>query len=223
MRPSTPSRAAALFSDPEALASPLCAAAERLFGDGWLLWEPQTIWLELEHLGVKATLLNREQLMAGRGVRLHGRAYYDALVFDRTVRAFNGDEPDHAIDMGRNIGHAAWAVDEMHRIDHDDPGHVFDREITGLMACGMHLEGWVLTPKELDFAQAQLDRLGNKDQRDLKARVADVRAHAAGLAVRNIPYPETPVGVQMARLGSVQAYVEARAQRRERQLAQTRA
>lgn len=223
MRPTTPSRAAALFTDQEALASPLCTAAERLFGDGWLLWEPQTLWRELEELGAPPTVKNREQLMAGRGVRVHGRAYYDALVFDRTTRAFNQDDPEHAIDMGQNIGHAAWAVDEMRRIDHDDQSHVFDREITGLIACGLHLTGWVLAPTELGFAQAQLDRLGNVDQRQLKARVEDVRAQAAGLAVRNIPYPETPVGVQMARIGSVQAYVEARAQRREQQLAQVRA
>lgn len=57
--------ALALLADDATVASVACAAIARALGDGWLLWEPESLWLELHRQGVDIAA-NQNQETANR-------------------------------------------------------------------------------------------------------------------------------------------------------------
>lgn len=201
--------ALAALKDNDSVASVVCRAAQMELGDSWKLWEPETIWKELHHRGVDVPVGNRQQLMAGRNLLLTGRVFYDALVFDRTSTAFSNDVCDCECFDDAAVAQHAWCVDEIKEILEwaNEPFPGFDREPVALIVRSLMVEGFVLTPTALDFVEEELDRAWAGKGRELKQQVNELWADAKGLSVRNIPYPETPSGVQMARLASVKAFL----------------
>ncbi len=209
-----------LLADDATTASVVCKAAEKVLGDGWLLWEPESIWKELKHQGVEVPLGNRQQLMAGRGLLVHGRFFYDGPVFDRTCAAFSNevlaiDELDETLAM-----HLAWGVDEGKKLcalfEHElEP---FDREVVTTCAAQLWEEGMVLAPDELSFAQQALDKEWHVECCGLKDRVQKAWADLRGHSLREVPYPETPGGVQLARLAAIDVFLDERRRVRDRQL-----
>lgn len=210
-----------ILRDDASVASVVCRAASRELGDGWLLWEPESIWLELKHRGVDVPYGNRQQLMAGRSVLTTGRVFYDALVFDRAATAFANDVCDYEGFDDAVVAHYAWCVDEVRAISEafQETVHLYDREPVSLIARRLREDGYVLAPEGLEFVQEELDRLWGSTARELKQDVAKIWTDAKGLSVRNIPYPETPRGVQMARLAAVAAFLDERRALRAQQLA----
>lgn len=204
------------------VASAVCKAAAAALGDGWLLWEPETIWKELHHRGIDVTVGNRQQLMAGRGLLVHGRFFYDGLVFDKTCAAFANEVLDIDGFDDTLAMHLAWGVDEAKKICElfDDPFLLLDREPCEMAAQQLFEEGFVLAPEELAFAQPALDRRLTKEARDLKREVAEIWTDLRGHQVRDVPYPETAKGVQMARLASVSVFLAERRALRQRQLSE---
>jgi hypothetical protein len=213
--------ALAALADDDTVASVVCLAASRVLGDGWLLWEPESIWKELHHLGVDVPYGNRQQLMAGRSISTTGRVFYDALVFDRTATAFVNDVCDYEGFDDAVVAHYAWCVDEVAAISDQLGEHAlhYDREPVSLVARRLRQDGFVLAPEQLSFVQPELDRVWGTEALELKQAVAKVWADAKGHQVRDIPYPETARGVQMARLASVAAFVEERHETRRKQRA----
>lgn len=216
--------ALALLADDDTVATVVCKAAERVLGDGWLLWEPESIWKELHHQGVDVPVGNRQQLMAGRGVLVHGRFYYDGPVFDRTCAAFSNevlaiDELDET-----RVMHLAWGVDEAAKLCalFDADTHPFDREVVTVTAAQLWEEGMVLAPDVLEYAQEALDKEWHKDCCNLKNKVMKAWADLRGHSLRDVPYPETPGGVQVARLAAVELFLDERRGVRDKQLAQLR-
>lgn len=213
--------ALAALADDDTVASVVCHAASAVLGDGWLLWEPESIWKELHHLGVDVPYGNRQQLMAGRSISTTGRVFYDALVFDRTATAFVNDVCDYEGFDDAVVAHYAWCVDEVAAISDQLGEHAlhYDREPVSLVARRLRQDGFVLAPEQLSFVQPELDRVWGTEALELKQAVAKVWADAKGHQVRDIPYPETARGVQMARLASVAAFVEERHETRRKQRA----
>lgn len=210
------------LSDDALVASAVCLAVSKELGDGWLLWEPETIWKELEHRGIDIPVGNRQQLMAGRGLLVHGRFFYDGLVFDKTCAAFANEVLDIDGFDDTLAMHLAWGVDEAKKICElfDDPFLMIDREPCGVTATQLYEEGFVLAPEELAFAQPALDRLLTKEARELKREVSELWTDLRGHQVRDVPYPETAKGVQMARLASVSVFLAERRALRQKQLSE---
>lgn len=203
------------MADDATVASVVCAEAQNLLGDAWLLWEPESIWKELHHKGIDVPLGNRQQLMAGRGLRVHGRFYYDGLVFDRTCAAFANevlaiDELDETLAM-----HLAWGVDEAKVID-DSPVE-FDREVIATVAAQLYEEGMVLCPDELSFAQEALNALWPCDTAELRQATQKLWGELRTHDLKAFPFPETPKGVQAARLAAIQVFLDERRGVRDRQ------
>ena len=57
----------------ESCASVCVAAVNLLHRQHWLLWEPETLWLELDREGVDVPVGNRGQIMAARNLVTSGR------------------------------------------------------------------------------------------------------------------------------------------------------
>lgn len=203
------------LTDDSLVASAVCLAAKERVGDGWLLWEPETLWRELE-----VAPGNRAQLMAGRGLLIHGRFFYDGLVFDRTCAAFANEVLDIDGFDDTLVMHLAWGMDEARKISElfEDPFLLMDREPCEVAATQLWQEGFVLAPSELSFAQPALDRRWGKDAAELKRTVSELWADLRGHDLSKIPYPETARGVQLARLASVELFLRERRATRSKQL-----
>jgi len=204
------------------VASVACRAIDEVLGEVWRLWEPETLWLELHRRGIEVPVGNRQQIMAGRVLLNTDRATYDALVFAHTSTAFSNDLCDYEGLDEDFVGRHAWCVNEMRAIyaQANEPMPSIDREVVSFVALALKREGFVLAPVGLEFAQDALDALYGPSTRELKKAVQEIWASSQGLAVRHIAYPETPRGVQMARLASVEAFLNERRTERTRQAAQ---
>ena len=212
-----------LLSDDETVASVVCKAAHTLLGDGWLLWEPESIWKELEHQHIDISEGNRQQLMAGRALLVHGRFFYDGMVFDRTCAAFANEVLDFEGGVDDTLAmHLAWGMDEAQKISalFNDSFLLMDREPCEVAAMQLWEEGFVLAPPELSFAQAALDRRCGQHNKDLKQDVTSLWADLKGASLKDFPFPETAKGVQCARLASVQLFLEEQRGLRSKQLVQ---
>jgi len=207
--------------DPDTGTSACMHAVFHLFSNVWLNWEPETIWLELEHLGARVPVGNRQQIMAGRSLLTTGRFWYDATAFEVASIAFSNETPTYFGLEDAPIAFINWAVFEANLIHHDflQSTIEFDREPIGYTAIQLYREGFVIAPPMLEMAQDELTRRLPKEAAKLANTVREAWAVAPrGQALSDAAYPETPAGVQLARLAAVQVYFDTRLNAREKQL-----
>jgi hypothetical protein len=193
-----------------------------LFERQWLNWEPETLWLEIKHLGLDVPVRNRGKIMAGRSLITTGRFWYDASAFEVACISLNCCIPTFFGAEDAPVAYINWAVFEADRIhrDFELESLDFDREPVGYMAIQLCREGFVIAPAQLETAQAELTRRLPKETSKLAATVREAWAAAPrGSDLLDAAFPETPAGVQLARLASVQSYFDTRSQLREKQLA----
>lgn len=206
----------------ESCTSACLYAMQCLFDNNWLLWEPETLWLELKHQHVDVPKGNRQQIMAGRSLITTGRFWYDANAFEIACLAFCNEEPTFFGAEDAPVMCINWAVFEADLIHRDFTKEIleFDREPISYTAVQLYREGFVIPPPMLEMAREELEKRLPKETSKLAATIREAWAAAPkGEALLNAAYPETPEGVQLARLASVQLFFEQRMRLREQQLA----
>lgn len=193
-------------------------AAHALLGD-FLTWEPESIWLELQHQGVDLPEGNRAKLQAAIALRLVPSFYWDGIVFEKTALAFDGLVPNPDILEEASPARLAWAVIEAAWIIRDakDASWEIGSEPRAYAGVILHRAGFVLAPEQLDFAQNALDRARHHDH--LTDEVKDRWAKVDKAGLEKLTLQETPVDVQIARLSAVELHVRERRARAERDLA----
>jgi hypothetical protein len=207
-----------LLCDPDTSAVALMKGVHKRLGD-FLAWEPESIWLELEHQGIDLPEENRVKVMAGVALRMMPSFFWDAIVFEKTAMAFAGHPCNPEILEEASPSRLAWAVVEANWIIRTanetswEWGHE-PRAYTGVV---LARAGFVLAPEQLSFAQAALERHHHKTELldEVKTRWASV--DKSGL--EHLVLHETPVDVQIARLAAVELHVRERRARAERELA----
>lgn len=208
----------ALLQDPGTSAIALMAAAQRLLGDFWA-WEPESIWLELQHQGIDLPEGNRAKLTAAITLHLMPSFYWDALVFEKTALAFDGIAPNPDILEEASPSRLAWAVVEAGWILQKARATTWEFNSEPRAYAGVILlrAGFVLAPEQLSFAQGSLDRerfLSTPIRDEVKARWAKVDKNG----LEKLVLTETTVDVQIARLAAVELHVRERRARAERDL-----
>lgn len=201
--------------------------AAKVVGNDYMAWEPESIWLSMERMGIDVPVINRIKLMAGVTLVVMPSFYWDGVVFENTALAF-----DHLIPTPDALDEAtaaqcAWAVREATWIlsQHGDPSRDFFHEPAAYVAVVLHREGFVLAPSQLAFAQDQLDLLNptcKSDKNCHKLRDETKTAWAA-LDKKNLehhPFSESPVDVQLARLAAVELHIRDREAQTAADLAQ---
>lgn len=196
----------------------LCRAAEIVIGDH-MAWEPETLWIELEHQGVIVPSETRDRLMAAITLRLVPAFYWDAVVLANTAVAFDG-RPVHVEILEEAPPSAlAWAMVEAawirrrHGLETLQPEH----EPIAYVSVVLDRAGFVLAPEQLSFAQNALDA-----RRPRSGLLHDVRQRWSGInkgRLADLPLEETPVDVQIARLAAVELHVRSRTTAAEAELA----
>lgn len=155
--------------------------------------------------------------MAGITLYFTPSFYWDAGVFGKTALAFAGHSANPDMLEEASAAELALAVKEAGRIisQQGDEPHHFMHEPAAYAAVVMHREGLVLAPKELEFAQDLLDGLNCKDVAEGQACPAESLKDATKKAwsaidkdsIANHAFPETPVGVQLARLAAIELHL----------------
>ena len=219
----------AALRDAQTCASACMYAMDELLGSTWMNWEPETLWLSLSRMRVSVPIGNREQIMAARSLITTGRFYYDMHAFEKTCMSFNNEEGNYEALDDAPVMYISWTVTEaemIHRFYENGETLELDREPVGYTAIQLHRAGFVQAPTPLGWAQKELDKHNACDAACKKLQ-ADVReawaAAPRGKDLLDAAFPETPAGVQLARLAAVHVYHEKRRKEREQQLAKLKA
>lgn len=185
-------------------------ALDKLLGQQWLAWEPQTIWLDLDRQGIAVEDTNKDQILAARSLLTTGRFWYDANVFEKTCITFNNEEPNYDSLEDAPIAYITWTVREANLIyeHYENETLEFDREPECYVAVQLYREGFVLAPEGLQWAQDTFDKYYNKNGKELKNKVKKAWAATPKSELLDVAFPETPVGVQLAKLASVRLHYD---------------
>lgn len=211
-----------LLKDNDSCAFSCMRACDILLSASWFSWEPETCWIELHNLGVDVPVGNRDQILAGRSLVVTGRMLYDALVFDKTCVSFNNEHAQFDAHDEAPVEYIAWANEESYRIFQHYTGsnYEYDREPVAFTGVQLYRQGFVLAPEQLHWAQAALDKHYSPAPAELKKRVATAWSEISKDDLRDHPYPETQLGVQLAKLAAVQLHFNEKKARLLRDLAE---
>lgn len=197
-------------------ASACLYAIEALIGTQWLAWEPQTLWIELYKQGMDITASNRSQIMAARVLVTTGRFWYDANVFEKTCIAFNNEEIQPDVLEAAPVAYIAWTSWEAEEIlKHHEMTHdiEYDREPIEYTAVQLFREGFVIAPSGLGWAEGPLTKYYPAERKELQTTVRKAWAAAPpNGTLKNAAFPETPAGVQLAKLATIQLYMNTQKQ-----------
>lgn len=174
-------------------------------------WEPESIWLSLERAGVTLAPGVQDKVSAARTGVISGAFYWDPIVFVRTASALAGhgtdtdclDEPELA-----DVCAAVELVAQMRK----DAGHELLDWGSGppaLTAVLLHRAGVVLPPAVLDFARDAAAHLQPDTALRDKVEV-EWKKLADSKDLAEYPFPETEVGVQLARLAGIELHARER-------------
>ncbi len=185
------------------------AAVKALLGDCWH-WEPESVWLALEQLGVDTPITSRAKLQAGIALMFIPSFYWDGIVFEKTALSLDGHAPNADALEEADVSQAAWAVEEAAKIVtwHGDAPWEFVHEPRAYAAVILHRAGFAVAPDQLSFAQDSLDSMNCIGS--LKTDTAKEWAALDKESLDAHPFPETPTGVQLARLAAVDLHCKDR-------------
>jgi hypothetical protein len=201
-----------LLEDDEASATGCYLAVREACGPTCRAWEPESIWLHLERRKIDVPPVNRDKILAAHTLMMVPAFWWEVNCFQNTVLAFNSVLSDPEVLQETTPGQLCWGIFEAEMIygysDMPDPPD-FDREPLLYTAVCLHRAGYVLAPDLLQFAQKELDKLNGGEQVITPAQVRQ----AMKTKPKAEPDEDSPVDVQVARLRSVNAYVEEKAKR----------
>lgn len=197
----------------------LMRAARARLGD-FLAWEPESVWIELQHQGIEVPTGNRSKLMASVALLLVPSFYWDAVVFEKTALAFDGISGNPEALEEASPAQLAAAVVEAGAVIRDAKNTTweFESEPRAYAGVVLHRAGFVLAPATLDFAQRALDRENAAGPLLEEVRTRWARVSADHL--EQLHLSETAVDVQIARLAAVALHVQTRIERARRDLAE---
>lgn len=185
----------------------LQSVIQKLLGN-YLTWEPESIWLELEHRGIVLPEANCAKVMAAIALQLVPSFYWDATVYEKTAIALDGHAPHPGIIEEATPAQLAWAVVEaawLLRLT-NNASWEYGHEVRGYTGVILARAGFVCAPDELRFAEKQLARENKASE--LCATVQQ-RWHALDATqLEHLTLTESPVDIQLARLASVALHVQ---------------
>ncbi len=204
----SPGVAKQLLKAPGTCALALLVAVRDLAGADWISWEPETVWLTLEALGVELPLENRGKIQAALALSCLTSFYWDGVVFEKTALAFEGRGTNPDTLEEATSAQLAWAVVEAAKVlsYFGDQPLEFQHEPAAYASVVMHREGLVVAPEQLQFAQTQLDGLNHNE-----TNIEEIKKEWAALDKKTLathPFSEDPNGVQLAHLAAIALHVQ---------------
>ena len=122
--------------------------------DGWLWWDPDTIWHEIQAVyGVEPSIAARETINALKACLVTKAPWNDAWIFSNVVVALSGGVSDLERVQYPTVGQLLFALDIMQRIDEQEP---FDESVVLFQAACCHAHGVVYADGPLQEADKVL-------------------------------------------------------------------
>jgi len=146
------------LKDTEAPAILVHSAAQNLLTNNFINYEPETIWLELEKLGLDIPVINRNKIMMINTLLSTDPIIYDVHMFKNMVLCFNNEIPNFDSTEEADPEQIAWAILNLNFLE-PKRTYYFDYEPVVYTAAVLHRNGFILAPEILDFAQEDLDTL----------------------------------------------------------------
>jgi hypothetical protein len=200
-------RAREMLRSDSSSAIAVLVAARQILGD-IDAWEPEAIWLSLEHAGIELPLANRAKLQAAIALTLVPSCYWDGIVFEKTAIAFAGRVPNPdaleeatSSELAAAVEEAGWilTLDDMPQPD-------FAHEPAAYAAVVLHREGLVLAPRQLAFCQELLDGM-NRGSSELKSEVRAAWESRRKAELETLALAESAKDVQLAHLVAIELHV----------------
>ena len=213
-----PGAARRLLLDSTTTAVALLPACKQIIGD-FLSWEPESIWRELEHHKIELPEENRVKLQAAITLHLVPSFYWDGIVFENTVHAFDNEIPNPEALEEAPVTAVAWAVKEAAWVRQwlGDPPLKFEHESVAYTAIVLEREGFLVAPEQLAFAQDLLEKR-NRNHTELVETVREQWQALDKSKLNSHIFRETPEGVQLARLAMVELHIQDREKTTEKDL-----
>jgi len=162
-------------------------------------WQPETIWKELERMGINLDVIQKDQVMAVTALRsMSNLVFLTGYEFKNVILPVNHEVPMIDIDEVVDVEHIAWCVRFMQEYLPEKPFFV-DYGALEYVARILHDEGFFVPPSELEFAASRLTQL-NKNAYDYADMVRD---RLKGGNKKQNPL----IDAQMKKLGRVEHYV----------------
>lgn len=146
--------------DKEAPAILVHQAVRNLLSDKVINYEPETIWLELERLGIDVPEENRNKIVMVNAIHVTDPIVYDVHVFKNMVMTFNNELPNLEMTEEAEPEHVAWTILNLQFLHPEQPIYM-DYEPRIYTAAVLHRNGFILAPETLSFAQEELDKLNS--------------------------------------------------------------
>lgn len=203
-------------------ATSILLVLRKMFGNQFMAWEPESLWLELNDQKIDVPTVNRGKILAVTSLLIEPAFYWDATIFEKTTLSFNSEVTIPGSIQEASPAQLSWAVFEAEMLlqaHGSDPD--FDHEPQRYTATSMFRDGLILAPEFLVFAQKELDKLPAERDEELAKRVRDRWMNLPRdneEALRNVELDETPEGVQIAKMVAIHLYMKERATRYEKEI-----
>jgi len=189
-----------LLEEKEATVKPLSLFRwlNMYYGQAWWDWEPETIWMMLEHdHSMESPEALRELVMALQVIVKTDAPLDDWHVFEKVGHALNGDLVDFSAVHPLEPDAAAAATKVIQTIR---PKEEFSSEVLAYMAACCHAAGITYMPPELfpTGCQGQLDKFVH----DTALR------DAAAKTWKSMKPDMSPLGVQAGKLQEIEAHCQ---------------
>jgi hypothetical protein len=190
-----------IIADPAAPALALMIAARHILGEGFTIWEPETLWRELD-----PPMLNKGKLAAAIALDIMPSFYWDYRVFASTIIVLNDgiailDQIPQPTPLEMTWGvfdaEVIFALTTKEAVTPE-----FDDEPSAFAAMQLYEAGWVYPPANMLFCEENLLKLLSDEAHQLHDDVKrQVEAHKEDITSVKAE------DVQLARLADSQLYV----------------
>lgn len=217
---SAPDKAKEYLKDEKTSPLGLYFSLVQLFqANSFLVWEPESIWLELFHEHqIDLPLVNRDKISAFITAVHTDSFHWDALIFENASKAFNHEMSTPDTVQEATPAELSWAVFLFEILArHTGRDQAYDYEPIKYAALSCHRAGLVLAPELLVFAQEELDKF-NRETTVAQA-VSDAWATVNKEKLEELSLAESPVDVQLGKLAAIHLYVGEQAEALHREIA----
>lgn len=205
-----------VLQDPAVTPSVAWTAIKKLLGPTVGAWELETIRIELSRKRIATTDELMAKVFAAMTIVTTRTWVYDHDVLFAFALACDGVSANAADIHHPTPEQLCWAMCELRaltgsKLDEDEG---FDPDtIDPAIAVVLHLDGYVLAPCELSFAQHSLDRLNDhSDVKDMRSELEEGWEAVCKIPISELKkklsqLDEEPLEVQIHRLGDCRLYV----------------
>jgi len=178
-------------------------AARVLCGPGIDNWETESVAHELLSHRLSLHDLTLNKIWCVMSLHKNREVLTSSHVFQKIVLALNNEMPNPQIDELVEVEQVAWALVVIHmETQEENAGFYFDYEPIKYMTLVLHGEGFIITPKCMNFAQESLTRLNKNPEL--------VEPIQAAYKTGDFRVPGAPAAIiksQLAKLERVDDYV----------------